>query len=104
MVTSSGDELQEISNSVSQLTELVGQITNGSDEQVLGIEQINQALLQIDEVIPQNAALFEKATATSGGMRAEALKLSEQIGYFSINNTQSDSRTTTDDPVPTSIN
>ena len=82
LVTESGDELKTIVTSVSQLTDIVGQIAVATDEQAVGIEQINQALVHMDSVTQQNAALVEEATGTSRSMSDQASLLSSQIGYF----------------------
>lgn len=82
LVTESGDELKTIVGSVTQLTDIVGQITVATDEQAVGIEQINQALVHMDSVTQQNAALVEEAATTSRTMSDQASQLSSQIGYF----------------------
>lgn len=82
LVTESGDELKNIVTSVSQLTDIVGQIAVATDEQAIGIEQINQALVHMDSVTQQNAALVEEAAGTSRSMSDQASLLTNQIGYF----------------------
>ena len=82
LVTESGDELKTIVISVSQLTDIVGQIAVATDEQAVGIEQINQALVHMDSVTQQNAALVEEAANTSRSMSDQASLLTSQIGYF----------------------
>ena len=88
LVTESGDELKHIVSSVSQLTDIVGQITVASDEQAIGIEQINQALVHMDSVTQQNAALVEQAAGTSRSMSDQASLLTQHIGYFSANSAE----------------
>lgn len=83
LVTESGDELKLIVGSVSQLTDIVGQIAVATDEQAVGIEQINQALVHMDSVTQQNAALVEEAANTSSTMSSNANLLTSKIGYFS---------------------
>lgn len=87
LVLASGEALSDIVASVSELTELVGQITVASDEQAVGIEQINEALVHIDGVTHQNGALVEQATATSRAMSDQANLLSEQMSFFRITDT-----------------
>ncbi|MFK7995643.1 MAG: methyl-accepting chemotaxis protein [Granulosicoccus sp.] len=82
LVTESGDELKTIVGSVTQLTDIVGQIAVATDEQAIGIEQINQALVHMDSVTQQNAALVEEAATTSRTMSDQATQLTTQIGYF----------------------
>lgn len=83
LVTESGDELKLIVGSVSQLTDIVGQIAVATDEQAVGIEQINQALVHMDSVTQQNAALVEEAATTSSTMNSNANLLRSKISYFS---------------------
>lgn len=84
LVTESGDELKHIVESVSTLTDIVGQIANATDEQAIGIDQINQALVHMDSVTQQNAALVEEAATTSRRMSDQATLLNSQIGFFSV--------------------
>lgn len=84
LVTESGDELKTIVGSVSKLTEIVGHIAVATDEQALGIEQINQALVHMDSVTQQNATLVKEAANTSRTMSDQAGMLTEQIGYFNV--------------------
>ena len=94
LVTESGDELKIIVESVSQLTDLVGQIAIATDEQAVGIEQINHALVHMDSVTQQNAAMVQVAASTSRKMSDQANELSSHIGSFtSTNDGDSNTRT-----------
>ncbi|MFK7886301.1 MAG: methyl-accepting chemotaxis protein [Gammaproteobacteria bacterium] len=84
LVQASGEELREIVKSVGQLTNVVADISQASDEQAAGIDQINQALIHMDSVTQQNAALVEEAAATSRSMSDQAAELTQHIGYFSV--------------------
>lgn len=83
LVTESGEELKKIVVSVSELTDIVGQISVATDEQAIGIDQINQALVHMDSMTQQNAALVQEATKTSLTMSDQAIVMSSKIGYFS---------------------
>ena len=83
LVTESGVKLNQIVKSVSDLTDIVGQISTATDEQAIGIDQINQALVHMDSVTQQNATLVQEAASTSRSMSEHANLLSAQIGYFS---------------------
>ncbi|MFK7891298.1 MAG: methyl-accepting chemotaxis protein [Granulosicoccus sp.] len=85
LVTESGDELKLIVDSVTQLTDIVGQMTVATDEQAVGIEQINEALVHMDSVTQQNAAMVQEAAKTSRTMNEQAIELTTQIGYFTTN-------------------
>lgn len=84
LVTDSGEELKKIVMSVSELTDIVGQISVATDEQAVGIDQINQALVHMDSMTQQNAALVQEATKTSSKMSDQAVLMSSKIGYFSL--------------------
>ena len=82
LVQESGRELEHIVESVGELTILVSEISNASEEQSAGIDQINQALIHMDSVTQQNAALVEQAAATSRSMSEQATELNSHIAFF----------------------
>jgi hypothetical protein len=59
-------------------------ITAASQEQDSGIEQVNQAVAQMDEVTQQNAALVEEAAAASQSMQDEAANLAQIVSFFKL--------------------
>ena len=61
--------MQDIVASVQRVTDIMGEIAAASAEQADGIEQVNRAVSQMDEVTQQNAALVEEAAAAAGSMR-----------------------------------
>jgi uncharacterized phage infection (PIP) family protein YhgE len=62
----------------------MGEITAASQEQTSGIEQINMAIAQMDEVTQQNAALVEEAAAAAQSMQNQAGNLSQVVSVFRI--------------------
>ena len=60
LVDRTGQTMQEILASVHTVAEMIGQITRSSSEQAAGIEQINQAIVQMDQTTQGNAALVEE--------------------------------------------
>ena len=82
LVKDSGNELEHIVKAVSELTDIVGEISVASEEQATGIEQINQALVLMDGVTQKNLSLVDEATRTSLSMSEQANLLSGRIGYF----------------------
>ena len=84
LVQESGEELDMIVESVGKLAELVSEISQASEEQSVGIDQINQALIHMDGVTQQNAALVEQAAATSKTMSDQATQLNSQISIFCV--------------------
>ncbi|WP_239066702.1 methyl-accepting chemotaxis protein, partial [Bordetella pseudohinzii] len=65
-VERAGATMQEIVASVKRVTDIMGEISAASEEQSSGIEQVNRAVAQMDEVTQQNAALVEEAAAAAG--------------------------------------
>ncbi|WIP04795.1 Tar ligand binding domain-containing protein [Bordetella pertussis] len=62
-----------------------GDISAASEEQSSGIEQVNRAVSQMDEVTQQNAALVEEAAAAAGSLQEQAQRLAEAVAVFKIN-------------------
>jgi methyl-accepting chemotaxis protein len=62
----------------------MSEISAASSEQSKGIEQVNQAITQMDEVTQQNAALVEEAAAAAESLEEEAQNLSHSVGVFKL--------------------
>jgi methyl-accepting chemotaxis protein len=67
------------------VTDIMGEITAASLEQSSGIEQVNQAIVQMDQVTQQNAALVEEAAAAAEAMTDQAAQLSQVVSVFKLN-------------------
>src|SRR5690606_3663929 len=74
-VTQAGATMDEIMDSVRRVTDIMGEITAASEEQSAGIEQVNQAVGQMDQVTQQNAALVEEAAAAAASLQEQAEQL-----------------------------
>ena len=85
LVDQAGATMQEILASVRRVTDIMGDITQASAEQTSGIEQINIAITQMDDVTQQNAALVEQAAAAASAMRDQADKLLQVVSVFKLN-------------------
>ena len=90
LVNSSGDALEEIVQEVKKVSDIVAEIAAASREQSAGINQVNKALLQLDEMTQQNASLVEEAAAASESMGAQARDLSELVSYFKLEEQEKD--------------
>ena len=90
LVNSSGDALEEIVQKVKKVSDIVAEIAAASREQSAGINQVNKALLQLDEMTQQNASLVEEAAAASESMGAQARDLSELVSYFKLEEQEKD--------------
>lgn len=84
LVNRSGETLQEIVGSVKKVSDIVGEINAASDEQATGIEQINQAVIQMDKSTQQNAAMVEQAAAAAESMNEQARSLTELVSFFRV--------------------
>ncbi len=84
LVGEAGKTMDEIVASVKRVTGIMGEITSASHEQTQGIEQINQAITQMDEVTQQNAALVEEASAAAQAMQEQAAGLVESVRVFRL--------------------
>ena len=84
LVDATGEAMDEIVNSVKRVTGIMSEIAAASLEQSSGIEQVNQAVGQMDEVTQQNAALVEQAAAASESLQDQAVKLTELVGHFKL--------------------
>ena len=84
LVTQSGQTLEKIVASVKKVSDIVAEIAAASREQSSGIEQVNRAVMQMDELTQQNAALVEEATAASQAMAEQVRGLSEMLARYRI--------------------
>ena len=84
LVNQAGETMDDIVESIKRVTDIMGEITAASAEQTTGIEQINQAIAQMDEVTQQNAALVEEAAAASQSMQEQATSLADAVGVFKL--------------------
>ncbi len=90
LVGEAGATMREIVDSVRRVTDIMTEISAASVEQSAGIEQINRAVVEMDAVTQQNAALVEQAAAASESMREEARRLSEAVAVFTVNGVAAD--------------
>jgi len=83
-VAEAGATMDEIVNSIKRVTDIMGEIEIASGEQSRGIEQVNIAVGQMDEVTQQNAALVEQASAAAQAMAEQATTLRSAISVFRV--------------------
>jgi methyl-accepting chemotaxis protein len=88
LVDQAGATMDEVVASVRRVTDIIGEITAASHEQSSGIEQINLAITQMDEVTQQNAALVEEAAAAAGSLQDQAENLVKTVSVFKVERTQ----------------
>jgi PAS domain S-box-containing protein len=79
--------IDDMVKAVTQVTHIMGEITAASLEQSSGIEQVNQAVMQMDDVTQQNAALVEEAAAAAEALQKQGSSLVKGMGVFRLNST-----------------
>ncbi|OEZ66643.1 methyl-accepting chemotaxis protein II [Janthinobacterium sp. HH103] len=82
LVDEAGHTMHEIVDSVHKVSSIVGHISAASDEQRAGIEQVNQAISEMDHVTQQNASLVEEAAAAAEAMQEQAARLADAVSVF----------------------
>ncbi|ODP31655.1 methyl-accepting chemotaxis protein [Pandoraea sp. ISTKB] len=87
LVAEAGGTMDEVVHAVKRVTDLMAEIAAASTEQRTGIEQVNQAVMQMDTVTQQNAALVEEASAAAQSMAAQSSGLRELVSIFRIDGT-----------------
>jgi len=108
LVNDAGSTMAEVVASVKRVSGIMGEISTASLEQDSGIEQINQAVLQMDEATQQNAALVEQSAAAAAALADQAQRLTQTVSMFRLSRNDSTgvqrtarSRTTSSMPLTT---
>ena len=84
LVGETGAALDDIIARVGRIGGLMSQIAQSSREQAAGLVQVDQAVAQMDQVVQQNAAMAEQATASSRDLAQDAVRLQDQVGHFQV--------------------
>jgi len=87
LVEQAGSTMDEIVVSVRRVTDIMGEISTASQDQSAGIDQINQAMTQMDQVTQQNAALVEEMAAAANSLSAQAQELVQTVAVFKTGDT-----------------
>ena len=85
LVQTSGEALQQIQSSVKRVTDFVGEIAAASREQSTGIDQVNTAVTQMDQVTQTNAAQTEELSSTAEELAQQGNQLLEVVAQFNLN-------------------
>ncbi|EPZ8122881.1 methyl-accepting chemotaxis protein [Yersinia enterocolitica] len=91
-VDQAGMVMKDIVNSVTQVTDIMGEITSASDEQSAGINQIAQAVNEMDQVTQQNAAMVEEAALAANNLEVQSEALDSIVAKFIINQSGDENR------------
>jgi methyl-accepting chemotaxis protein len=84
LVNDAGATMSDIVAQVQRVTDLIGEISSATQEQTSGIGQVNQAVVQLDQVTQQNAALVEQSAAASESLQQQAARLVDAVGVFRL--------------------
>ena len=84
LVESAGETMREVVSSVRRVTDIMDEISAASQEQSSGIEQVNQAVAQMDEVTQQNAALVQEASSAASSLEEQAARLESVVSVFRL--------------------
>ncbi|MGK5077031.1 methyl-accepting chemotaxis protein [Janthinobacterium sp. HLX7-2] len=84
LVSQAGATMDDVVASVGRVSDIVGEISVANHEQSEGIEQINAAIMQMDQTTQQNAALVEQAAAAAAAMHEQAGELETLVSQFKL--------------------
>ncbi|MGY5958756.1 Methyl-accepting chemotaxis sensory transducer with TarH sensor [Kosakonia sp. BK9b] len=85
LVHEAGETMAEIVSAVTRVTDIMGEISSASDEQSRGIDQVGQAVAEMDRVTQQNASLVEESAAAAAALEEQAARLNETVAVFKVN-------------------
>ena len=98
LVQESGEIITGIVRDIQQLTTLIGEISAASEEQTHGIEQVNLAVTQMDQMTQQNSGLVEEHSQASQRLSIQTQHLRDQVAHFHLSARQA--RSERDDQTP----
>jgi methyl-accepting chemotaxis protein len=84
LVSESGQTLERIVGSVKKVSDIIAELAAGGREQLSGIEQVNRAVTQLDQMTQQNAALVEEASAASKSMASRSQAMSGMLEHYQL--------------------
>jgi methyl-accepting chemotaxis protein len=84
LVQEAGTTMREVVDSVARVNDIMSEITSASQEQRIGIDQVNEAIAQMDQVTQQNAALVEEAAAAAASLQEQADALASVAAGFKL--------------------
>ena len=88
LVNEAGNTMQDVVTQVKRVTELIAEINAANLEQTSGIDQINNAVMQLDQVTQQNAALVEESAAAAESLNQQARHLVQAVAVFKLHGTE----------------
>jgi methyl-accepting chemotaxis protein len=92
LVNRAGTALNEIVDSIKGVADIVSEIASASAEQATGLDQIKEALTEMDQATQQNSALVEENAATAKMLADQSAAMGQQMGFFQTNDGSSASK------------
>jgi len=87
LVDQAGKTMGEIVGSIQRVSHIVAEITTATQEQSLGIQQVGQAISQLDQTTQQNAAMVEESAAAAETLKEQAMQLVQTVAVFRLSGT-----------------
>jgi methyl-accepting chemotaxis protein len=84
LVGEAGQTMQEIVTSIKRVTDIMAEISAASVEQSSGIEQVNTAISQMDEITQQNSSVVQQAASAAAALQEQAQVLVEAVNRFRL--------------------
>jgi len=84
LVDQAGATMKEIVDAIKRVTDIMGAISDASNQQALGVEQVGEAIAQMDQTTQQNAAMVEQMAASAGALKALAEQLVQAVSVFKL--------------------
>jgi len=84
LVDQAGVTMTEVVSSIKRVTDLMGEISAASNEQSLGVNQVGEAIMHMDQVTQQNATLVEEMAAAAGNLKSQAQDLVQTVAVFKL--------------------
>ena len=84
LVDQAGATMEQVVSSIRRVTGIMAEIASASQEQTTGIEQVNQAIAQMDQSTQQNAALVEESAAAAAALQDQAARLAQAVDVFRL--------------------
>ena len=92
LVERAGEAMRVVSASISRVVQTMAEITSASVEQSTGIEQVNQAVTQMDQLTQQNAALVEQVAAAAASLNDQTAQLMRAVSVFELGDARAAAR------------
>ncbi len=84
LVDKAGETMTEVVSSIKRVTDIMGEISAASNEQSLGVNQVGEAVTQMDQTTQQNAALVEEMAAAASSLKSQAQELVQVVAAFKL--------------------